>query len=468
VGKAAVAVLSSRLARFAPLLDLRRSDLTTEAGRAHERHRRIAMAALASALAKLVSIATALVSVPLTLHYLGTERYGMWVTITTFTSMLTFADLGIGNGLLTAVSRASGRDDVELIRAYVSSALAVLALVACVILAAALAAMATGCVNWPALFNVHGALAKAEAGPAMIVFLVCFALAMPATIIQRLQYGLQMGFVASLWQCAASLLSLAGLLVAIWFRAGLPWLVLCLSGVPLLVACLNSLVFFGWVRPATAPRPQFVSRAYAREVLGAGILFFVLQLAVAVTYTSDNVVIAHMLGAEMVPQYAVPDRLFALTSMMVGFAVTPLWPAFSEAIARGDRAWARRTLLRATTIAGLVGGGFCLLLLLGGKLILHLWVGNAIMPTFALLSGFAVWRTLESLVGPASMYLNGIRAMRFQVVIAVTTATLVIILEVMTIRHVGVAGLPWITSTVYLFSAFIPTVFFLRRSLAIV
>ena len=53
------------------IIRLRPYATATPEGRASERHRRVALSALASALAKIISVSTALISVPLTLHYLG-------------------------------------------------------------------------------------------------------------------------------------------------------------------------------------------------------------------------------------------------------------------------------------------------------------------------------------------------------------------------------------------------------------
>ena len=45
-----------------------------------------------------VGVAVSIVSIPLVIDYLGPERFGLWVTATAIISMLTFADLGLGNG----------------------------------------------------------------------------------------------------------------------------------------------------------------------------------------------------------------------------------------------------------------------------------------------------------------------------------------------------------------------------------
>lgn len=57
-------------------LRLKAHDLETPEGRAAERHRRVALMAACAGLAKLLSVVTALVSVPLALQCLGAKRFG--------------------------------------------------------------------------------------------------------------------------------------------------------------------------------------------------------------------------------------------------------------------------------------------------------------------------------------------------------------------------------------------------------
>ena len=49
--------------------------------RGAERNRRALLTGSASTLARIVQIGTSLVTVPLTLRYLGNERFGLWMTI---------------------------------------------------------------------------------------------------------------------------------------------------------------------------------------------------------------------------------------------------------------------------------------------------------------------------------------------------------------------------------------------------
>lgn len=115
-------LLSSRVRQITSVARLKPFETSTLEGRSKERHQRIALAALTSMATKGVALLTMLISVPLTVSYLGAERYGLWMTISLVIAILVFADLGLGNGLLNAVSEANGRDDREAAREYMSSA----------------------------------------------------------------------------------------------------------------------------------------------------------------------------------------------------------------------------------------------------------------------------------------------------------------------------------------------------------
>lgn len=451
----------SRNLAFLRFLRLRPFDETTETGRSNERLRRIVLSAAASALAKLLSIFTTLISVPLTLGYLGSERYGMWMTMSSLIAMLGFADLGIGNGVLTAVARAHGRDDREAIRRYVSSGLFVLSGIAAIIVIAFAACYAY--VDWYRIFNVKGALARSEAAPALAVFVLGFAIAIPNGIVQRTQMGLQLGFTASLWQCAASLLGLAGVILAVYLEGGLVWLVAAFVGGPAISSFINSVIFFAWQRRDISPQRGALSWVAMREVAGAGSLFMILQIVMAVTYSSDGVLIAQLLGPEAVTQYAVPDRLFSLVTMCVLMMVNPLWAAYGEAIARGDLQWVRTTLRRSLLTTFMFATATCGMLVVSGDWLIRHWARGMVEPPLLLLLSFALWRVIESIGSTLSIFLNGAGLLRFQVAVAIPLAIVALGLKLLFTSTWGVPTLQFSTSFAWLVCAGIPLYVYVRR-----
>jgi O-antigen/teichoic acid export membrane protein len=423
-------------------------------GRSLERKRRIVQSAVASAVAKILSVVTGLISLPLTLGYLGVERYGMWAVISSLTVLLSFADLGIGNGLVNAVSNAQGRRDLVAIRRYVASGYAVLTSVALLILSAF--CLAYPWFEWADLFKAQSPEARAESGPALAAFVVCFALAIPAAIVQRVQIGLQRGFVASLWQCLSSLLTLPALLAAIHLQASLPWLVLTLAGVPVLVSVMNALIFFRRYRPDLAPSIKYVSGTAASAVLRTGSLFFVLQVVVAVGFASNSIVIAQLLGASAVADYAVAEKLFALISVLFTVALAPLWPAYGEAIARGDHVWVRRTLGRSLSATLVLSSITSAALVFAGPWLIGMWLGNQISVPFSLMVAFGVWKVIEATGGALATFLNGAHVVKLQVLTAIATAIVALSLKVLWVPICGASGAVWGSVVAFLLCTAIP------------
>src|SRR6202042_1779317 len=117
-----------------------------------ERNRRAVLTGSAATLARVVQIGTSLITVPLTLRYLGNERFGLWMTISSVLAMAAFADFGVGNGVLNTVAQAFGEDDSLGVRRAVSSGFAVLSSIAILLLLSFFSIFRL--INWGDFFRV--------------------------------------------------------------------------------------------------------------------------------------------------------------------------------------------------------------------------------------------------------------------------------------------------------------------------
>jgi O-antigen/teichoic acid export membrane protein len=91
--------------------------------------------------------------------------------------------------------------------------------------------------------------------------------------------------------------------------------------------------------------------------------------------------------------YAVVQKIFSIV-MLAQFFVVPLWPAYGEALARSDLAWARRTLNRALGYSVLLTASLSLPFLFFGRRIVAIWTGIDYAPSFSLLLGFSILSVL--------------------------------------------------------------------------
>jgi len=430
------------------------------ASRSRERYRRVGLTFAASAGARMVSVLVAFVSVPLVVGAIGVEGYGLWATIASTTALLAFADLGLGNGLLNITSAAHGQDDRRVAHHAVSSAWVLLWGVAATITVAF--ALLYPIVDWGQVFNVTGSLAS-EAGPAMAVFFVCFALGLPLAVAQKVQLGYQEGFANSLWVAGGSLLGLLGLVVAIQMGASLPWLVFAFAAGPVGAAAGNTVVLFFRRRPWLRPSLRRADRRTAARLVRVGLLFFVLQAAVAVAFQSDVIVAARVVGPEAAAQYSVGSRMFLFVPAVIAMFLIPLWPAYSEAYARGDFDWIRRTVRLSTAGTFVATASASVVLVVFADPLLRVWLGAPFKLPFELLVGLALWAVVFATFNSLSMLLNALGEVRFLVVVASLMAIASIALSVLMASRIGVPGVIWGTVVAYLLFAAIPIGIYVPR-----
>jgi len=429
--------VSQKIAHLQSLFRLRPFETSTEGGRSKERFRRAALTTMASAIAKAIALLTGLISVPLTFRYLGAEQYGIWMVLVSLIAAMGFADLGIGNGLMNAVSEAYGKDDRPQAREYVTSALALMLCIAAFLALAG--AVGYPFVPWLRLFNVKSEAVAAEGAEAFLVLYGSFVVNIPLGVITRAQAGLQKGYASQMVSAFGSIFSLGAMLLVISLDAGLSWLVFASVFAGIAATLINGWLLFrahSWLVPSW----YAYRRNSAIKILKLGMMFFVLQCAGAVGFTSDNIVIAQVLGAAAVASYAVPQKLFSFVSMVVSMGIGPLWPAYGEALAHGDVAWVRRAFMGSLWLTLAITVPLCTLLVLTGSWILKVAVGRSLHAPMALLIILGVWGVVNAVSYVMAILLNGTGVLKVLTIVAVFASLINLVLSIFLTRRLGVMG----------------------------
>jgi O-antigen/teichoic acid export membrane protein len=453
-----------RLARWHRFLRLRPFDTTTPEGRSDERYRRIAWSTTLSTIARLVGLATGFISVPLVGGYLGDDRFGMWLQVSSFVAALGPLDLGIGLGLLTVVSDAYGRDDREAARRAISTAFAMLSLIGALVVV--VFGLAYFTIPWAGVFSVHTQPAISEAGPAAAVLIGAFALGLPLGIVGTVQLAHQAGYISSAWAIVGNLGSFVALVAIVSLHGSLPILILAMTCAGLPVAVVNGWFLFRRQRPWLMPRLRDVDFRAGRGLLRIGLFFVVLQVAGLVAYSLDNVVIGQIMGAGAIKQYAIPTKLFVLAPTLMSFVLIPLWPAYRESMSRGDAEWVKRTLRRSIILASLVNIPSTVLLVVAGPWIIHIWAPLLqVQPTMLLMLGLGTWTIMNTLNGPFAMLLNGANVIGFQATCAILMAIANVTISILLVQRIGVSGAIWGSVIAQIVFVLIPDIWYVRRFL---
>lgn len=428
---------SSSISAFRAVIRLKPWDISTEEGRSKERYRRALLTTVASFASRGATLLTSLITIPLTLRYLGSERYGLWMILTSMIAAMSIADLGIGNGLLNAISEADGKDDWHLAREYVSSGFFMLVLIA--VTMALIGTCAFPFIPWLRVFNVTSIAIASEGSKAFVVLFAWFIINIPLGVVTRIQTGLQRGYTPQILSAAGGGVSLAAMLFAIHVKASLPLLVFASTVGAVFAILLNGVLLFK-AHPWLFPMFRLARLRSASKILKLGLLFFVMQTAMAVGYTSDNIVIGQILGARAVAAYAVPQKLFGYATIALMFSLGPLWPAYGEAIARRDYAWAKRTLRRSIFLTFFITIALNTVLVIACPVILRHWTGQSIRPQFSLLLLLGTWGVITGLSTAVAMFLNAAGILRFQASLSVLMATMNIAISIFLTRRIGISG----------------------------
>ena len=427
---------------------------TAERERGRSRIRRAHLTAIASIGFRGAMMVSSFVYIPATVHYLGPARYGLWVAMTSVITLLSFADCGLGFSLMNDIAHSIGRGSEGPVGKAISSTFFVLSAIAaggCLLFTAAYFF-----IPWQAAFHARTALEATEAAHATAAIVIGFLLTIPFTTVQRVQAAHQEGYKTQSWEIGDVLLSLAALLGAIRIHAGLPVLAIAFSGGPLLAMVLNWIEYFGIRRPAEFPRVSLFDFRLARRIAGEGGYFLILQVAGIAVFSIDSFLILHYFGEEAFGKYSLVYKLFQVTPALVGVWTAALWPAYAEAIARGDRKWVRRTVVRSTVVGALGTGVVSLGIALLARPVVRVWTGTEVAPTPWLLAGLALFSVILVGTSAIAVYLSGSNYIKGQAIMAAVHASVSVVLKIVLCKYGDISGAIWGTNFAYLL-VIIPT-----------
>ncbi|WP_158603469.1 lipopolysaccharide biosynthesis protein [Micromonospora radicis] len=439
-------------------------DRSPTVGPAPGRGRGLVLGVTTSVAGKGLGLVAPLVITPVTFGYLGAERYGLWMTVTALAGMAWFADLGLGDGLLTRLSHhVRGRDEAA---REIASAYALLGGVAVLFLAGVGAA--SQAVEWAALFGIRNPTLAGEVSTVILICFGVFAANIPLSLIHRIQYAEGRVAQSNAWQAGAALLSIGVVLVAVATGAGPLTVILCAVAAVPATNLVNTLVYFTVVDPGLRPRWGRVDLRRSRSLFRLSFQFFLLSAIWSVALNVDNPLAAQAVGLAQAGGYIVAAKLFAVLGAFVTVIGMATWPAVGAALARGDVAWVRATTRRMVLLLAVVFSVTGLLLVTTGKMLLAAWVGAPEVTALplAVLGWLAVWPLLTAVVSPLFMVQCGAGRLGAQFWGWGLFLILSVPLKLVAVTHLGLSGIPAAGCLAYLLTMWPAAVIGYRRALA--
>lgn len=330
---------------------------------------------ISSILLRGISILVSFMLVPITIGYVSPELYGVWLTLSSIITWLSFLDIGFTQGLKNKLTEAVAHEDWQRAKSLVSTTYVMMLLIfvpLCIILE-----LVVPVVNWSRLLNVD-IIFELEIRRVMYAMIAFFCIQMIVNVIVSVIAAFQRVALSNSFSVIGQFLAL--IIILILTKTVPPSLLslsFALSLMPILVTIVASLVLFKGQYRIIAPGIRFFNRELVKDLFGLGYKFFIINIQVVVLYQSTNILISHLSSPLDVTVYNIAYKYLNISMMLYTIITAPLWPAYTDAYVRKDFDWMRNMRKKMNKVLGLSVIG-CLILILISKPVYNIWIGSEV------------------------------------------------------------------------------------------
>lgn len=373
---------------------------------------------------RLVIAACNLAMSALLLRSLGTHDYGALAVILSAIGLIPFADLGIGAAILSPVAAAYASGQQDRIRGLIAAGRKAVAVPAVGLMMLGVLTASSACL-------IRGTAVDLSALGALLIVL---GSNLPFSIYQRALAGIQRTDRLAQFNIVGVLIALVATATALTLTHRL-WVLVVADALQFVTTSLLSVAA---VR-RTVGRGTIVA-ADSHSLRKFGAIFFAIMLAGALSYETDELIIAIIKGPATVTIYDAHARPFAFIFALSFASVTPFWAGLAAAAVSHDGQWIARVVGRLALAAATLS-------LLAGLLVL--W---ALPPYLSLMSGGRVhedrvlawalvgWAATMGAAGAVGVACNGLNLMSLQLRVAVAMTVGNLAIGIPLTQPLGAAG----------------------------
>ncbi|EOX3438087.1 oligosaccharide flippase family protein [Vibrio cholerae] len=391
-------------------------------------------------LSKAISLMASFVMIPILLKSLGTEDYGLWVTLSSIAAWLLFFDFGLGNSFKNTVATQSN----ELIRKEFSTAFSLYCYVAIVLVITLV------------LFLTTVGFESDET--AFLILYLPLCILFPLRLFSFGLEGLrQVGLNSILETLRAFLWLVFAVAYVFYFDVKELHVLSIIFVVANILPQIIQLVIFKRLCGFSL-KPRFISPGYIieQDSFKLGIKFFIIQLSSLVSFNLGNVLVYNHFGASHVAMYDIFNKVFVAALSIFNMSIAVMWPEISKAYAEYNfikcKKYHNLLILIATAFSiGLLVVGFNFKLLLS-----ILGVENVIIIDWSLLWSVCFLTCLQSMAYCGAVFLNATGKLSIQIALAFISIVLIYPLFQMLFNlNIGIKSYPLAVSIMVLIGAIV-------------
>lgn len=390
-----------------------------------------------SLIVKGCSIVISFLLVPMTLGYVNSELYGIWLTLSSIVTWLHFLDIGFTNGLKNKLAEAIALKEWERGKALVSTTYIVMILI--FIPLCILSVIFIPHINWALFLNVNP-IYNNDIIDAMYVLVVCFCCQMILNVLTAAVAAFQKVALSSSFVVIGHFFSL----IIIFFLKefcppSLMALAFAIASMPIIVILLASFFFYSGKFQRIAPSIKSYERKYVKDIWGLGAKFFLIQIQMLILYQSTNVLISKVSGPEDVTAYNISYKYIGIATMVYTILIQPLWPAFTDAYTKKDFTWMKSIyskMCKVYVVCNLV----ILCMVAVSPIAYNLWIGDKTNIPLLMTCSVAIYVMIHAWDSLQVNIINGIGAIRLQTYVTLIGLLFHIPISLFLAQYLGAIG----------------------------
>jgi O-antigen/teichoic acid export membrane protein len=354
--------------------------------------------------------------IPLTIDYIKSDVYGVWLTLTSLVGWVAMFDIGIANGLKNKLSESLAVNDFEKAKIYVSTTYVIIGIIAFIL--TVLYLIFYTLINWQLVFNSNF-IPESELQKVVTMVSLFFLLKFITDIINVVAASFQMVSVSSVLLFISNL----GLTISVWIltkttNGNLIFLSFCLSGIPFLISLVANFYFFKVQFKIVRPSFKYVDFKYSKSIMSLGSQFFILQIIGLIVFQTDNILIAQFFSPAEVTNFNIAYKYYSVITILFTILLTPYWTAFTEAYHKNDFNWIKLSI-KKLRIYWAISIVILVIMLLTANHIIKLWIGDAVKISFSLSLSICAYIAVSNWNAIFANFSNGVGKLRLQIFYAI-------------------------------------------------
>lgn len=378
-----------------------------------------------------VSIIISFLIVPYSLKLLDTNKYGIWLAISSTVSWISILDIGLANGLRNKVAEYIAKKEYDQAKIAVSSTYAILLLI--ILPIAAIFSIAAPFINWNSVFKTN--LDQKELLYTLITVFTGLSLQFILKPISSVLQGDQKIYKSNQIQLVCNFIPLVPIiLLGKYLQGSMFALAIAQTLLPVGVLLVYTILLFNKSYLHIKPSLKFIDLKKSKSLFQLSIAFFIVQIAGVFLYSTTEIIVAREFGGGDVAIYVSLYKYYSATSIVINIVLATYWSAFTNAFALNDIAWIRTSITKLIKIAALFLIIIIAQVLLAGP-VFKIWVGDKIQVPFSLSVGMAIYFSVTLFTLVYTVVLNGTGNVKMQSIVSIITAILHIPVVLFFIRY---------------------------------